>query len=195
MNKWAPCVVVVLGLVSGAALAGCSSDATTAAPAPDRNAAVGVLPTQICLINNSSTRTEAEFTKADSAAEKQILWENSGGKLCGIGSFLGVSEDVLGTFQTTNPDRSWKFYAVNKATSFAPSIGVGYTTSGEYNKCIYESLGVNESVSFTDGFVIVTAKRLPDTSAKEFEIVLSNSANDSTTREARTCQPFIYTGR
>lgn len=195
MSTRAIATVMVLGVVSGAALAGCSSDAPDAAQVPDRNAAGGVLPTQVCLSNNSSTRTEAEFTQADSAGEKQILWENSGGKICGVGSFAGWNPDVSGNFLTTNPDRVWDFYATNKATGLSPSIGVDYTINGRDYKCIFESMGVNDSVSFTDGLLIVTAKRLPDTSAKEFEIVLSNSANDSTAGEVRVCQPYVYTGR
>lgn len=179
-------MVMILGLLSGAALAGCSSASPEAEEAPDRNAGV-FRPTQVCLINNSSSRTEAEFTMADSADEKQVLWENMGDKMCGVGASSAQIIDVIGTFLTTNPNRTWDFGSGNRAIRL-PGINVGYTEDGLYHSCIGQEMSVNESVSFDDGFVTVTAKRLPDTNAKEFQIILSDSTNPSTTGVAKTCR-------
>lgn len=178
--------MLILGLLSGAALAGCSSDATDAAESSDRNAAV-LLPTHVCIINNSSTRTEASITMADSGAETKVLWENYGDKLCAIGQRSTQIIEVVGTFLTTNPDRTWNFGSGNRVIRL-PGINVGYTEDGLYHSCIGQEMSVNESASFDDGFVMVTAKRLPDTNAKEFEIVLSDSTNPSTTGAAKTCR-------
>jgi hypothetical protein len=192
MNKRATAMVMIIGLASGAALAGCSSqtpdaaEVTDAAEAPDRNAG-GFRPTQVCLINNSSSRTEAEFTMADSADEKQVLWENLGDRMCGVGSSSTQIIDVKGTFLTTNPDRTWNFGSGNRAIRL-PGINVGYTEDGQYHSCIGQELSIGESASFDDGFVTVTATRRPDTSAKEFEIILSDSTKPSTTGTARTCR-------
>lgn len=179
-------MVTIIGVLSGAVLTGCSSDSPGAAIPSDRNAA-GFLYTRVCLINDSSRRTEAEFTMADSADEKQVLWENYGDKMCGVGHSSVQDIDVLGTFLTTNPDRTWNFGSGNRNIRL-PGINVGYTVNGRYHSCIGQEMSVNESTSFDDGFVTVTAKRLPDTATKEFEIILTDSANPSSTGIAKTCR-------
>lgn len=178
--------VMALGLVSVAALAGCSSDASDDAEAPDRNAA-GLLATRVCLINDSSSRTEAEFIYADSADEKTVLWENLGDMICGVGSSTGQIIDVTGRFDTTNPGRTWYFGSGNRAIRL-PGINVGYTVNGQSHSCISQEMSVNQSASFDDGFVTVTATRLPDTSVKEFEITITDSTKPSTTGTAATCR-------
>jgi hypothetical protein len=178
--------LVAAVLVVVAALTGCSSESSDSADAPDRNAAV-LLPTQVCVINNSSTRTEAAITMADSGAETKVLWENYGDKLCGLGASSTQIIDVTGTFLTTNPNRTWNFGSGNRVIRL-PGINVGYTQDGQYHSCIGQEMKVNESASFDDGFVTVTAQRLPDTDAKQFEIVISDSTNPSTTGVAKTCR-------
>ena len=179
-------MVMALSLVSAAALAGCSSDAPDAAETPDRSATL-LRPTQVCLINNSSTRTEVEITRADFGVDKKVLWENLGDKICASGQTNTQIIDVTGKFLTTNPVREWNFGSGNRVIR-RPGINVGYTEDGSYHSCISQELKENESVSFDDGFVTVTATRLPDTNVKEFQIVLSDSTNPSTTGVAKTCQ-------
>lgn len=175
----------IASLCAAVLLVGCSSGDKVGGD-EERNAAELYKDTSVCVINDSSSRTQVAFTLGDNVSEDKILWENMGDKACGSGSNFSHVVDVQGEFLTTNPDRTWFFATGNRAIR-APGINVGYRTGRSSYICIGQEFAENESKSFDDGFVTVTAKRLPDTSVKNFEVRITDTTNPSTSGEARTC--------
>jgi hypothetical protein len=161
-------------------IAGCSNESE------DRNAALLYKDTSVCIINDSASRTEVRFTAGDQVSDDKILWENMGDKACGAGTSGGGIIDVRGEFITTNPIRTWYFGTGNRPIR-APGINVGYLEDGAQYSCISQEFSENESRVFDDGYVTVTATRLPDTDTKNFEVRITDTTNPSASGEARTC--------
>lgn len=162
-------------------LVGCSSDTE------DRNASGLYKPTSICVINDSASRMQVNYKFGDNVSDEKILWENAGDKACGSGSSSTGVIDVGGEFLTTNPDRTWWFASGNRVIR-APGVNVGYRKGGTDYSCFGQEFEVNQSASFDDGFVKVTATRLPDTDSKNFEIRVTDTSSPSTTGQAKTCR-------
>lgn len=180
-----PALISVAVFASGA-LAGCSSNDEVA-----RNAALSD-STQLCVINDSPVRAELTYLEIDKGktSGESILWENSGDKGCGTGSGAVVASQVAIGLETFDPNAKWILKAGNAIVG-EPGMYVRQQISGKHYDCINDAFEVNDSLSYDDGFVKVTTKRLPDTDVKNFEVRLSASTDPSTTGTARMCEKVL----
>lgn len=179
-------VLISVALLAGGALAGCSSEEDVA-----RNAALSD-STQLCVINDSPARAELTYLEVDKGktSGETILWENSGDKGCGTGSGAVVASEVAIGVETFDPDAKWILKAGNAVVG-APGMYVRQQVSGKLYDCINDSFEVNDSLSYDDGFMKITTKRLADTDVKNFEVRLSASTDPSTTGTARMCKKVL----
>ena len=168
-------VLFSVALLAGGGLAGCSSEEDVA-----RNAALSD-STQLCVINDSPARAELTYLEVDKGktSGETILWENSGDKGCGTGSGAVVASEVAIGVETFDPDSKWILKAGDAFVG------------GKLYDCINDSFEVNDSLSYDDGFMKITTKRLADTDVKNFEVRLSASTDPSTTGTARMCKKVL----
>lgn len=174
-------VLVAVAALTGAVLTGCSTDAA------DRNAAVTSKETRVCVINDSPSRTELDFLSADEVTGETILWENLGDKGCATGGGDMNRTDVAIGMNTNDPYALWIITAGNPAFG-DPGIKVQRQVERVLYDCINDSFSLGESTSIDNGFVTITATRLPDTDDKNFEVRLSASTDPLAPGEHRLCR-------
>lgn len=167
-------------VLAGTALTGCSSDDA------DRNASILSKKTSVCVVNDSPSRVELTFLRADDVSGETILWENMGSKACGRGGGGLEREDVAIGILTTEPNARWIVVAGNMAIG-PPGITITQQLNGRLYSCIDDAFGENESTSYDSGFVTFTTTRLPDTSVKNFEVRISGSTDPAEPGETRKC--------
>lgn len=163
-------------------------DSGTSSSAPLNDAKAGALfgmGTEVCVQNSSTKTLPVSIRQADTSTGDNPL--RPGTMLCVEGTYSG-GLDVVFTLKMGAGNYDTYINATNQSVGeprFYLLQSVPSQTGGRH--CIYQGFRSMEENSSNDGVLEYTVKRLPDTNWKEFQVVLRDDPNPSTTGNTRTC--------
>lgn len=141
--------------------------------------------TEVCVQNSSTKTLPVRIKQADTSTGDNPL--RPGTMLCVEGTYSGGS-DVLFTLTMGEGNPDMRIQATNQSLG-QPRFYLLQDDPNAYSfHCIYQGFASMEENSSNDGVLEYTVKRLPDTNWKEFQVVLRDDPNPSTTGKTRRCK-------